>query len=75
MSEVDPTSPADVGYAAAMRELDDIVRRLDDDALDIDTLAAEVERAADLIAACRERLSTARLRVPQIVADLDTDDV
>jgi hypothetical protein len=27
MSEVDPTSPADVGYAAAMRELDDIVRR------------------------------------------------
>ena len=53
MSEVDPTSPAEVGYAAAMRELDDIVRRLDDDALDIDTLAAEVERALRDEGVCR----------------------
>ena len=60
-----------VGYAAAMDELELILARLDDDRLDIDQLAGEVARAADLIAACRIRLDAARLRVTEIVADLE----
>ena len=63
--------PETVGYAAAMEELEEILVRLDDDRLDIDQLAGEVARAADLIAACRVRLDAARLRVTEIVADLE----
>ena len=59
------------GYAAAMAELETILVRLEDDQLDIDHLADHVARAADLVALCRERLDAAKMRVTEIVADLD----
>lgn len=64
--------PQAPGYAAAMAELESILTQLEDERLDIDTLADHVARAADLVALCRERLDAARLRVTEIVADLDT---
>lgn len=63
---------SEIGYAAALAELNDILADLDDDSLDIDVLGDKVERAALLIAACRERIDVARLRVDQIVAGLDS---
>jgi exodeoxyribonuclease VII small subunit len=65
----DPTDS--IGYADAVAELGTILAALDDDRLDIDALGDHVARAAELIAVCRERISVARLRVDQIVADLD----
>ena len=59
------------GYAAAMAELESILTQLEDDRLDIDHLADHVARAAFLVGLCRERLDTAKLRVTEIVADLD----
>ena len=64
---------AAIGYAAAVAELGAILAALDDDHLDIDELGDHVARAAELIAVCRERISAARLRVDQIVADLDAE--
>lgn len=70
MSE--PAAPLDgLGYAAAMSELDTILRTLDDDQLDIDRLGDLVERAAALINHCRDRLDSARLRVTELVESLD----
>lgn len=65
-----PTEPT-IGYADALAELNEILRELDDDLLDIDVLGDKVERAATLIAACRERVAAAQLRVDEIVAGLD----
>lgn len=73
----EPTSAAEesdsIGYADAVRELDEILAELDDDELDIDVLSERVERAADLIAICRNRISAAQERVAEIVDHLDTD--
>jgi len=66
----DATEPT-IGYAEAAAELTAILGDLEDDTLDIDVLGDKVERAAVLIAACRARIDAARLRVDQIVADLD----
>ena len=60
-----------LGYAAAMRELDELLADLEDDALDIDLLATKVARASDLIRFCRSRVTAARLQVDRIVADLE----
>ena len=38
-----------IGYAEAMRELEEILDALEDDDLDVDVLAAKVERASALI--------------------------
>ena len=66
------SSTDDIGYADAMTELDSILAELDDDAIDIDVLSERVERAAQLIAVCRNRISAAQQRVAAIVDDLDT---
>lgn len=63
--------PSPASYRAAADELDQILADLDDDHLDVDVLADKVRRAAELIAFCRARISSARMEVEQVVADLD----
>lgn len=60
-----------IGYAAALAELDEILRELDSEQLDIDVLVDRVERAAQLIGLCRDRIAKAQLRVEEIVAGLE----
>lgn len=43
-------------YEAAMRELQDIVDALQENSLGIDDLSERLQRAAELIAFCREKL-------------------
>jgi exodeoxyribonuclease VII small subunit len=62
-----------LGYSAALLELDDILRELEGSDVDVDRLAARVARAAQLIALCRERIGAARLQIDEVIADLDSD--
>jgi exodeoxyribonuclease VII small subunit len=78
---VSPASPSDAasppGYAAALDELDAILRELEGGDVDVDRLADRVARASELIAVCRQRIGDARLRIDEVIADLDSggDDV
>ena len=65
------TSEAIGGYAEAVDELETILNDLESDDVDVDHLAAQVKRAADLIEFCRGRLDEAKVEVTRIVADLD----
>lgn len=69
--QTDLSSVDDVGYAHALDELDDILRELEGSDVDVDRLADRVARAADLIALCRDRIGAARLRIDEVIADLD----
>ena len=60
-----------IGYADALDELDTILRELEGSDVDVDRLADRVARAADLIALCRDRIGNARLRIDEVIADLD----
>lgn len=76
MTDNVPTTAAaelELGYAEAMAELEEILAELEQPDVDIDLLATRVERASLLVAHCRGRLESARLRVTEIVADLDVD--
>lgn len=44
-------------YTQAIREIENILRELQSDTCDIDTMVAKTRRAADLIRMCRERLT------------------
>lgn len=67
----DTTDDQPIGYAEALDELDDILRELEGSDVDVDRLAGRVARAADLISLCRDRIGTARLRIDEVIADLD----
>ena len=58
------------GYAEALAELDGILADLERADVDVDVLAAKVQRAAVLIAFCRDRIGSARLQIEQAVSDL-----
>jgi exodeoxyribonuclease VII small subunit len=66
-------SPADnsLGYAQALDELDQILRELEGTDVDVDRLADRVARATQLIAVCRQRITAAKLRIDEVIADLD----
>lgn len=63
-----------IGYAEAVVELEEILAELESDDVDVDHLAAQVKRAADLIELCRGRLDLARTEITRIVADLELLD-
>ena len=62
-----------IGYAEALAELEEILGGLEEEDVDVDTLAEQVRRAAELIELCRERISAAKLRIEEVVANADND--
>ena len=76
MNDQQPRNGSDgaIGYADAMKELEQILRDLEGDDLDVDMLASRVERASFLIGLCRRRIGDARVQVERVVANLDNDD-
>jgi len=60
------------GYAAALDELDAILRELEGSDVDVDHLADRVTRASELIALCREKISNAQVKIEAVTTDLDT---
>ena len=76
MNTEQPTSPTTAvatGYAAALAELEEILGQLERTDVDVDVLAAQVQRAAQLITFCRDRIGNARLQIEQVVATLPAD--
>ena len=63
----------EIGYADALAELEAILEEIEDDAVDVDVLAAKVKRGAELLRICRGRITAAKVEVTQIVAELDPD--
>ena len=59
-------------FSVAILELEAILERIDNDAVDIDGLAGELKRATELLELCREKIRKAEVEVGQIVAKLET---
>ena len=55
------------GYRDATREIDEILKRIDDaEEIDVDALADDVERAAKLLEICGDKLKAAEVRVREV---------
>ena len=63
------------GYRDATREIDEILRRIDDaDEIDVDALADDVERAAALLEICGDKLKAAEVRVREVSQRLEAEE-
>ena len=69
------TTPAaaEVSFNDALAELEQILGRLERDDVDLDRLAAELGRAAELLDVCRAKIRKAELEVSHIVEKLGED--
>jgi exodeoxyribonuclease VII small subunit len=71
-----PRAPADgeppaLGFREAMVELEGILARIEGEEIDIDQLAEELRRAAQLLDLCRGKIRKAEVEVTQIVQSLE----
>ncbi len=62
------------GFTEAIRELEAILARVEGEEVDVDRLAAELARAAELLDLCRGKIRKAELEVTQIVQRLEGDE-
>jgi exodeoxyribonuclease VII small subunit len=71
----DPGAAApELGFRQAMEELEGILARIEGEAIDIDQLAQELRRAAQLLDLCRGKIKKAEVEVSQIVQTLEAAD-
>ena len=70
-AEAVPQQSDTVSFSASLRELEAILARIEGEEVDLDRLAAELERAAGLLEVCRGKIRKAELEVSQIVQRLE----
>lgn len=56
-----------ITYTAAIGEIEQILERFNNEEFDVDTLAAQVKRATELIALCKTKLRSAEEDVAKIL--------
>lgn len=59
-----------IKYEEAVAQLEQIVKKMENDELDIDTLAAELKKAQELIKLCKARLTSTDEEIKKL---LDND--
>jgi len=63
--------PPALSFREAMEELEGILERIEGEEIDIDRLAEELRRAAQLLDLCRGKIRKAEVEVTQIVQSLE----
>jgi exodeoxyribonuclease VII small subunit len=61
------TKKQELTYAEAMSEVEQILARFNNRQMDVDTLSAEVKRATELIAQCKQRLARVEKEVAEVL--------
>ena len=62
-----------LSFREAMEELEGILERIEGEEIDIDRLAEELRRAAQLLELCRGKIRKAEVEVTQIVQSLEEE--
>jgi len=67
------TKSGEPSFTEAIRELEAILGRIEGEEVDVDALATELARAAELLELCRGKIRKAEVEVTQIVQKLEAD--
>ncbi|MCD7963990.1 MAG: exodeoxyribonuclease VII small subunit [Rikenellaceae bacterium] len=59
----------EISYNDAIRQVEEILERLNNDEMDVDVLASEVKKAGELIELCKNKLRKAEEDVQKIIRD------
>ena len=58
-------------YREAVEEIKTILRKIEDEEIDLDDLSKEVERAAELIILCRKKICNAEVNINRVLENLE----
>ena len=60
-------------YSKAMERLEDIIKKIENEEIDIDELSEKVKEAVGLIKLCKEKIGKAELEVKDVVSGFEGD--
>jgi exodeoxyribonuclease VII small subunit len=63
----------DISYSRAIKEIEEILRKIESEELDVDQLSASVKKAADLLKICKSMLRDTEQEIQKILDDMDKD--
>jgi exodeoxyribonuclease VII small subunit len=58
-------------YSKALQQLEDIIKKIENEEIDIDELSGKVKEAVELIKECKDKITKAELEVKQVVEGFD----
>ena len=61
--------PDKINYESAVNELEEIVRKMENDQLDIDSLTEQLKRAQQLVKICKDKLTKTDEEIKQILEE------
>jgi exodeoxyribonuclease VII small subunit len=62
-----------VTYQEAFSELETILKKLENNELDVDQLTDQVKKASELIKFCKSKLFETETEIEKIIEDIDSD--
>jgi len=64
---------AEVKYSKAIENLDEIIRKIEDEEIDVDELSDNVKKAVELIKVCKDKIEKAEMEVKEVVDGFDEE--
>ncbi|MDP8213510.1 MAG: exodeoxyribonuclease VII small subunit [Candidatus Zapsychrus exili] len=64
---------AEVKYSKAMKRLEEIVEKIENEEIDVDELSCAVKEAVSLINVCKEKIQKAEMEVKKVVDNLGSE--
>lgn len=65
---------ADIKYSKAMKRLDEIISKIENEDIDVDELSERVKEAVELIKLCKNKIQKAEMEVKQVVDGFNKED-
>ena len=62
---------AEVKYSKSIKRLEEIIEKIESEAIDVDELSVSVKEAVSLIKTCKMKIEKAELEVKKVVDDFD----
>lgn len=62
-----------VTYSSALKELEDILEKIENDELDVDSLMEKVKRATELLKICKTKLHSTQSEIEDVLNSINND--
>ncbi|MEI7524073.1 MAG: exodeoxyribonuclease VII small subunit [Mariniphaga sp.] len=67
------SSKKTTSYKEAITEIDEILKQLENNELDVDELSEKVKRVSSLVTLCKEKLHNTEQEIDKILKEMDTN--
>ena len=65
----------EIKYSKALKRLEEIIQKIENEEIDVDELSDKVKEAVGLIKVCKTKIEKAEMEVKQVVKDFESENI